>query len=77
MKVAVLGLGMEGKNAVKALLDYGHHVYASDLNENIVITEFGNANLEFNLGFHDHGKINAADAVVVSPSLCGRKLLKK
>ena len=46
MKVAVLGLGMEGKNAVKSLLDDGHHVYASDLNENIVINEFGRANLE-------------------------------
>ena len=73
MKVAVLGLGMEGKNAVKALLDYGHQVYASDLNENIVINEFENANLEFDLGFHDHGKINSADAVVVSPSLWDKK----
>ncbi|MBZ2165547.1 Mur ligase family protein [Methanobacterium spitsbergense] len=77
MKVAVLGLGMEGKNAVKALLDYGHQVYASDLNENIVINEFGNANLEFDLGFHDYGKINSADAVVVSPSLWGKKIAKE
>ena len=35
MNIAVLGLGTEGKHAVKSLLDYGNHVYASDLNKDI------------------------------------------
>ena len=59
MKVSVLGLGMEGKNAVKALLDYGNHVYASDLDENIDISEFKHADLDLDLGEHDYTKIDA------------------
>ena len=50
MKVSVLGLGMEGKNAVKALLDYGNHVYASDLDKTIDISEFKHADLDLDLG---------------------------
>ena len=69
MKVAVLGLGMEGKNAVKALLDYGNHVYASDLNMDINITELVTENLDLELGHHNTVKIDSADAVVLSPSL--------
>ncbi len=69
INVAVLGLGMEGKNAVQALLDYGNHVYASDLNENIVIPELGHTDLDIDLGLHNPDKIDAADAVVLSPSL--------
>jgi UDP-N-acetylmuramoylalanine--D-glutamate ligase len=69
MKVSVLGLGMEGKNAVKALLDYGNHVYASDLDKTIDISEFKHADLDLDLGEHDYTKIDASDAVVLSPSL--------
>lgn len=71
MKVAVLGLGMEGQNAVKALLDYGYQVYASDLNENIILNGLEDVNLELDLGFHDYKKIDSADAVVISPVLYG------
>ena len=77
MNVAVLGLGIEGKNAIKALLDYGNHVYASDLNKDIVIPEFVHADLDFDLGLHDHGKINATDAVVLSPSLWNKSISKR
>jgi UDP-N-acetylmuramoylalanine--D-glutamate ligase len=72
MKVAVIGLGMEGKNAVESLLNYGHQVYASDLKKT---PEIGSANfphkesLDIDLGCHDWGKINSSDAVVLSPSL--------
>ncbi|MDD3985848.1 MAG: Mur ligase family protein [Methanobacterium sp.] len=77
MKVAVLGLGMEGQNAVKALLDYGYQVYASDLNENIILNRLEDVNLELDLGFHDYKKIDSSDAVVVSPVLYGNKIVKK
>ncbi len=77
MKVAVLGLGMEGKNAVKSLLNDGHHVYASDLNENIVINEFGRADLDLDLGLHNDSKIDGSDAVVLSPSLWNEDIAKR
>lgn len=77
MKVAVLGLGMEGKHAVKSLLNDGHHVYASDLNENIVINEFGHAHLDLDLGIHNDSKIDISDAVVLSPSLWNADIAKK
>jgi UDP-N-acetylmuramoylalanine--D-glutamate ligase len=76
MKVAVLGLGMEGKNAVNALLEYGIDVYASDLNKNIVIPEFKHGNLDIDLGLHDINKIKSADAVVISPGLWDTKIAK-
>jgi UDP-N-acetylmuramoylalanine--D-glutamate ligase len=77
MKVAVLGLGMEGKNAVKALLEYGNHVYASDLNKDIVISEFIDGDLDLDLGNHNAAKINASDAVVLSPSLWDNSTAKE
>ncbi len=77
MKVAVLGLGMEGKNAVKALLDYRNYVYASDLNPDIIIPESGLDDLDLDRGKHDLDKINSADAVVLSPSLWDKKIAKK
>ena len=77
INVAVLGLGMEGKNAVKALLDYGNHVYASDLNKNIVIPEVGHTDLDIDLGLHNPDKIDAADAVVLSQSLWNTSISKR
>lgn len=77
MNVAVLGLGIEGKNAIKALLDYGNHVYASDLNKDIVIPEFVHADLDLDLGLHNADKINATDAVVLSPSLWNKSISKR
>ncbi len=77
MKVAVLGLGMEGKNAVKALLDYGNHVYASDLNMDINITELVTENLDLELGRHNTSKIDSADAIVLSPSLWNTDIAKE
>jgi UDP-N-acetylmuramoylalanine--D-glutamate ligase len=76
MKVSVLGLGMEGKNAVKALLDYGNHVYASDLDSNIDIAEFKHADLDLELGKHDFSKIDVSDAIVLSPSLWNKPISK-
>ena len=78
MYIAVLGLGMEGKNAVYSLLDYGHQVYASDLDMNLK-EKFNECygELEIDLGKHDWKKINNADAIVVSPSLWKSAVLEK
>lgn len=79
MKVAVIGLGMEGKNASYSLLKRGHQVYASDMNEDLKIDyvkEF-DEDLELELGGHNWDKINSADAVVLSPSLWNNNNFKK
>lgn len=75
MKVAVVGLGVEGINAVKSLLNHGYEVYASDINENINLKQ--DKNLEIDLGFHNFNKIEKADAVVLSPSLWNTKVFQK
>lgn len=77
MKVAVIGLGVEGKNALHSLLNYGHQVYASDLKKNLKIDDPQNGEYEFELGNHDWDKINSAEAVVVSPSLWDVPKFKK
>ena len=78
MKVAVVGLGMEGNHALHSLLEFGHQVYASDVNEdlNIYVDNF-DGRLKVELGRHDWEKINSADAVVVSPSLWKRDIIEK
>lgn len=78
MKVAVIGLGMEGKMAVHSLLEYGHQVYASDLstNINISVDDFEDR-FEIDLGHHNWDKINQSDAVVLSPSLWRSGILDK
>jgi len=78
MKVAVVGLGIEGTHALHSLLDFDHQVYASDLNEdlNIPMDNYDDG-FEIELGRHNWDKINSADAVVVSPSLWKRDVLKK
>lgn len=75
MKVAVVGLGVEGINAVESLLNHGYKVYASDIDPNIKLKE--NKNLEIDLGFHDFKKIQIADAIVLSPSLWNTKVFQK
>lgn len=78
MKVSVVGLGMEGKLALHSILDYGHHVYASDLNKDLIIsTDNSPKGFEVDLGLHNWEKINDADAVVLSPSLWNDEVLKK
>lgn len=72
MKIAVVGLGVEGKNAVKSLMDYGYDVYASDLKEDIKLEHMDK--LDLDLGYHDFDKINKADAVVLSPGLWNSKI---
>ncbi|MBI5681479.1 MAG: hypothetical protein HZC47_11350 [Methanobacterium sp.] len=74
MKIAVVGLGTEGKNAVKSLINYGYKVYASDMQENVELKH--NNALDIDLGYHDFDKIDSADAVVLSPSLWGSKLFE-
>ena len=77
MKVAVIGLGKEGKNALYALLKYGYQVYASDMNPNINCGHLINENdFQIDLGKHDWDKINSADALVISPSLWNMKTFK-
>jgi len=77
MKVAVLGLGIEGKKSVKALLAYGAKVYASDLDESLDISELKSNKLEVDLGFHDRNKIDDSDCVVLSPSLWNNIAIKR
>lgn len=79
MKVAVVGLGVEGKQALHSLLNNGHQVYASDMNKNLKIEYDQNDDHEFELelGSHDWDKINSADAVVLSPSLWNNGIFKK
>ncbi|MEN4018155.1 MAG: Mur ligase family protein [Methanobacterium sp.] len=74
MKIAVVGLGIEGKNAVKSLINYGYKVYASDMRKNLDLNY--NSALEVDLGYHDFDKIDSADAVVVSPSLWNSEIGK-
>lgn len=75
MKIAVVGLGTEGKNAVKSLINHGYKVYASDMQKNVELNP--NTALDVDLGYHDFDKIDSADAVVVSPSLWESKIGKK
>ena len=75
MKVAVVGLGKEGKNAVKSLRSHGHQVYASDMNKQIELNDFNGVNID--LGYHDLDKINSSDAVVLSPGLWGSKIAEE
>ena len=77
LNVAVLGLGIEGKNAVKSLLDYGNHVYASDLNKDIRLSDFNQKDLDIDLGLHDNAKIDSADAAVLSPGLWKTDIAKR
>jgi UDP-N-acetylmuramoylalanine--D-glutamate ligase len=67
MRVAVIGLGVEGRSALKSLLDRDIEVYASDLNLDIGVEP--QDRLEIDLGFHNFDKIRSADAVVISPSI--------
>ncbi len=78
MKVAVVGLGVEGNHALHSLLDYGHQVYASDLKNDIDISIDNYENrFEIELRHHNWEKINNADAIVISPSLWKTEVLKK
>lgn len=75
MKIAVVGLGTEGRNAVKSLINYGYKVYASDMQKNMELN--CNVAVDVDFGYHDFEKINSADAVVLSPSLWGSKIGEK
>ncbi|NYB51286.1 MAG: UDP-N-acetylmuramoyl-L-alanine--D-glutamate ligase [Methanobacteriaceae archaeon] len=75
MKIAVIGLGVEGVNAVESLLNHGYEVYASDINHEIELSP--GENLEVDLGFHDFNKIENSDAVVISPGLWNHRAFQK
>ncbi|MCK9151692.1 Mur ligase family protein [Methanobacterium alcaliphilum] len=77
MKVAVIGLGVEGKKAVKSLQEHKCEVYATDLNENIQLESGDELDLDLDLGRHDFDKIFSSDAVVLSPSLWESDLAQK
>jgi len=67
MNAAVIGLGVEGLNAVKSLLNHGYNVYASDVNLDVELKAA--EGLDVDLGFHDFRKIEDSDLVVLSPGL--------
>lgn len=75
MDVSVVGLGVEGINAVESLLNRGYKVYASDINTDIKLKPY--ENLDVDRGFHDFGKIEKADAVVLSPGLWNKPVFGK
>ena len=49
MKSAVIGLGVEGKKAVKSLLEHGWEVYATDLNINVDLSGLDLPTLPMNM----------------------------
>lgn len=67
----MLGLGVEGRSAIKSLLNRDIDVYGSDLDLDIDIEPHDQ--LEIDLGFHNFEKIRSADAVLISPSLWNLK----
>lgn len=71
MRVSVVGLGVEGKKAVKSLQKHECKVYATDLNKDISIDVPG---VDLELGKHDFDKIFSSDAVVISPGLWNTSL---
>lgn len=75
MKAAVVGLGVEGMNAVESLLNHGYEVYASDINFNVELKV--DRCLDVDLGFHDFQKIENADVIVLSPGLWNRPVFNK
>jgi len=74
MRVAVLGLGVEGLKAVESLRRRGHSVYASDIRDDIELNMEG---VDVDLGFHDTERIASSDAVVLSPSFFGTDLWER
>ena len=48
MKAAVIGLGVEGKKAVKSFLNHGWEVYATDLNINVDLSDLNLPTLSMN-----------------------------
>ncbi|MBU4535705.1 MAG: UDP-N-acetylmuramoyl-L-alanine--D-glutamate ligase [Euryarchaeota archaeon] len=66
MKVAVIGLRVEGKKTLKSLKDRGYQIYATDLDKKIALEDEG---IDLDLGFHDEDKIFSADSVALSPGL--------
>lgn len=75
MNAAVVGLGVEGINAVESLLNHGYEVYASDINFNVELKT--DRCLDVDLGFHDFQKIENADMVVLSPGLWNKPVFNK
>ena len=75
MNAAVVGLGVEGVNAVESLLNRDYEVYASDINHDIELNS--NKCLDVDLGFHDFSKIERADTVVLSPGLWNNPIFQK
>jgi len=75
MKIAVIGLGVEGMKAIKSLKKRGHRIYASDINTNIKLENL--EGIEVDLGFHNMKKIRECDAVMLSPSLYNTPIKEK
>ncbi|MGL4670208.1 MAG: Mur ligase family protein [Methanobacteriaceae archaeon] len=77
MLISAIGLGIEGKKALKSLLEYDFEIYATDLNDKLTPMDFGFTDfndakfhgLELDLGSHNFDKINNSDSIILSPSL--------
>ncbi|MDR3222619.1 MAG: UDP-N-acetylmuramoylalanine--D-glutamate ligase [Methanobrevibacter sp.] len=90
MKVSVVGLGVEGKKAIKSLLEHGYEVYGTDLSLDVDISDivkYGEEKsdgvnlksklLTIDLGINDIDKILSSDGILISPGLWETKLANK
>ncbi len=67
--ISILGLGVEGKTCARKLAEMGFEVYASDLREDIDVSDLENLdNVRVDLGRHDPDAIAETDVAYVSPS---------
>lgn len=79
MKISVVGLGVEGKKAIKSLISHGYDVYGTDSSLNVDISDIkeeksNNAaiksgQLTIELGSNDVDKILSSDGILISPGL--------
>ncbi|MDR2830729.1 MAG: UDP-N-acetylmuramoylalanine--D-glutamate ligase [Methanobrevibacter sp.] len=91
MKISVVGLGVEGKKAIKSLISHGYDVYGTDSSLNIDIsdikkyiegkksnnTSIKSGKLTINLGVNDIDKILSSDGILISPGLWKSELADK
>ncbi|MDR2624405.1 MAG: UDP-N-acetylmuramoylalanine--D-glutamate ligase [Methanobrevibacter sp.] len=88
MKVSVVGLGVEGKEAIKSLFSYGYEVYGTDLSQSVDMSDVkrylkeknktdNKPKLTIELGTNNINKILSSDLILISPGLWKSKTANK
>ena len=77
MKVAVIGLGVEGKKAVNSLLDHGWEVYATDLNSGVDLSDLDLPTISMNLVSGDETVSIVADKLTVDLGFSNSHLIEQ